>query len=82
MLDYPNIVHPKTDSLRFILGGKDENRYPAFNGQFTKVVYSDENGAFIDDYEELENYIKKIGCVPALENNAYRRKIIGDDVDV
>jgi hypothetical protein len=27
-----NVKHPETDYLRFILGGKDANRYPGFNG--------------------------------------------------
>lgn len=43
-----NVVHPEISYLRFILGGKDENRYPAFNGQFTKILYSYKDGVFID----------------------------------
>jgi hypothetical protein len=36
-----NVLNPKSDYLRFILGGKDDNRYPAFNGVFFRVIYSD-----------------------------------------
>jgi len=42
------VVHPGTNYLRFILGGRDDDRYPGFNGLFTLVSYSDQKGAFID----------------------------------
>ena len=35
-----SVSHAPTKVVRFVLGGMDENRYPAFNGVFTKVVYS------------------------------------------
>ena len=44
-----DVTNPTTEYLRFILGGKDENRYPAFNGIFVRVFYSHEEGAFIDN---------------------------------
>jgi hypothetical protein len=36
-----SVTHPKTNFLRFILGGKDADRFPGFNGLFTNVVYND-----------------------------------------
>jgi hypothetical protein len=27
-----DVTHPPTNYLRFILGGKDQDRYPGFNG--------------------------------------------------
>ena len=27
-----NVAHPKINYLKFVLGGKDNGRYPAFNG--------------------------------------------------
>lgn len=51
------VTHPKTNFLRFILGGKDANRYPAFNGQFTKVIYNDQVGAFLDTDKDLQALI-------------------------
>lgn len=59
-----NVVHPGTDYLRFILGGKDENRYPAFNGLFTRVVYSHEMGAFVDTMDEMNKLLKRDGTRP------------------
>jgi len=46
-----SISHAPTKVVRFILGGMDENRYPAFNGIFTKVVYSHQKGVFIDSFD-------------------------------
>lgn len=47
------------------MGGKDNNRYPAFNGLFTKVVYSTEMGAFVDTVEELSKYLEGLKPRPS-----------------
>lgn len=60
-----NAVNPKTNTLHFILGGRDENRYPAFNGLFTRVSYSHEVGAFVDSVAELKAYLEKQGKRPS-----------------
>lgn len=53
--------HALTKYLRFILGGKDENRYWAFNGQFAQVTFSTKDGAFVDKESLLESYLAKNG---------------------
>lgn len=45
--------------MRFILGGKDANRYPAFNGQLTGTVYSFKPGVFIPDVAKLKEFLAK-----------------------
>ena len=39
--------------MKFILGGYELNKYPAFNGLFKDIFLSLEEGAFIDDLKEL-----------------------------
>jgi hypothetical protein len=60
-----DVVHPSTEYLRFILGGRDENRYPGFNGLFTRVFYSIEDGAFVDSVEQLNSFLKLQGPRPS-----------------
>jgi len=44
------ITHQPTKSVRFVLGGNDEGRYPGFNGLFTSVTFGTSN-AFIGTME-------------------------------
>jgi len=37
----------------------DDKRYPAFNGVFTKITYSNEIGVFVDSADKLS-----VGVVP------------------
>lgn len=46
-----SVVHPKTDYLRFTVSGSDNGRYPSFNGQFTKIAFNTQKGAFISSSE-------------------------------
>lgn len=46
--------------MKFILGGRDQERYPGFNGIFTKILYSNEKGAFVDDIENYNEILKKV----------------------
>jgi hypothetical protein len=50
--------------LRFVLGGNDNNRYPAFNGQFSRPVFRIGYGAFIDEVSELNKYALSCNPVP------------------
>lgn len=51
----------------------DNNRYPAFNGVFTKVTYSHEKGAFI---ETLDGLKPRIGIVPNYDTPAFNKKVL------
>lgn len=44
--------------LRFIFGGTDQNRYPAFNGVFTKITFGLKVGTFMMTSEELQLKLK------------------------
>ena len=59
-----NVIHPDINYLRFILGGKDENRYPAFNGLFTKIFYQWTPGIFIEDDKEINEFLESIAPRP------------------
>jgi hypothetical protein len=48
-----DVEHPNTNYLRLIVGGNDANRYPGFNGQFFRISYSNEKGAFVNDFDGL-----------------------------
>ena len=59
-----NVIHPSVSYLKFILGGKDNNKYPGFNGLFTKIIYSHKEGVFIDELSEFKEYLESIGPNP------------------
>jgi len=50
--------------LKFVLAGKDLNRYPGFNGVFRNVVYSVSKGAFVNDLEGLKRVIADTEPLP------------------
>lgn len=78
-----SVSHPKTSFLRFILGGRDANRYPGFNGLFTRVMYSDKVGAFIDAEKDLAKLEKLYNDIPSSTlDNLYNREIVSDQLDV
>jgi len=54
-----DVSHPVAQQLTFVLGGTNLNRYPGFNGQFSGVVYSTKDGAFVDNLEQLNAKIPK-----------------------
>lgn len=58
-----DVTHPIANTLKLFLAGNNLNRYPAFNGQFRDVVYSIQNGAFVDNLEGLKTKIP--GVVPS-----------------
>lgn len=45
--------------LRFILGGMNLGRYPAFNGQFKNIIHSVGKGAFVDTLEDVNNKLEE-----------------------
>jgi hypothetical protein len=51
------------------LGGKDQDRYQGFNGQFLKVFYSDKKGAFVNSLSDLEEVLVFKGKQPTSEWN-------------
>jgi hypothetical protein len=53
----------------------DNNRYPGFNGVFTKVSYSHEKGAFIDSLDAVK---PRIGIVPEIETPSSNKKLVAD----
>ncbi|CAD8140693.1 unnamed protein product [Paramecium octaurelia] len=70
------VVHPTTQSVRFILGGMDEKRYPAFNGVFTKVTYSHQVGVFVDSVDKLQ-----AGVIPQVPVDLSNTKIIENPIE-
>ena len=64
--------------MRFVLGGMDENRYPAFNGLFSKVVYSQKKGAFIDSVNQPKDLH---GVVPEFSVPLTNNKAVAGVID-
>jgi hypothetical protein len=52
-----DVTHPVPIKFRFVVGGQDLNKYPAFNGQIQNLVYSLKDGAFVDN---LDGLLKKL----------------------
>lgn len=53
------VTHPATKYMKFVLGGKDNNRYPAFNGLLTGVVHSTKPGVYIGTVEAFKSFFSK-----------------------
>lgn len=68
--------------MNFILGGNDEKRYPGFNGQFYRPVFSQIKGAYIDKIEEVTDFLKDQGKIPVTEwNRVVTNKIVNLPLD-
>lgn len=70
-----DVEHPYTQQLKFVLGGRDLNKYPAFNGVFAQIIYSVENGAFISDLNELNELSRGFQIQPQKQKSV---EIIND----
>lgn len=57
--------HPATKIVRFILGGNDEKRYPAFNGLFQSVFFSARPGAYLGSAPQVAKFVNDNGGVPS-----------------
>ncbi|CAD8155329.1 unnamed protein product [Paramecium pentaurelia] len=42
------VSNPSTNWVRFTISGKDQNRYPGFNGSFQQIYFSTNQGVFLD----------------------------------
>lgn len=56
----------------------DENRYPAFNGIFKGVVYSNKKGAFIEAAAELKTFQ---GNVPDVSTQFSNTKVLAGQTE-
>lgn len=55
------VVHPVMKYFRLIIGGSDEKRYPAFNGQITKILIGSKRGAFVESEGQLIELLADLG---------------------
>lgn len=52
-----DVLHPVTKKVRLVIGGTDQKRYPGFNGEIIRIVYSDKVGAYLSSSEQLNKLL-------------------------
>jgi hypothetical protein len=56
-------AHPNINAFAFWLGGKQFS-YPSFNGQYFRVTFKINPGAFIDSMDDFKTYLNNVGQFP------------------
>jgi hypothetical protein len=76
------VAHQPTKVVRFILGGTDEKRYPAFNGLLTQVSFNAKAGAYIGTIDGAKKFIETYSPKPNIAvNELVSNPIVADEVE-
>ncbi|CAD8058815.1 unnamed protein product [Paramecium sonneborni] len=75
-----NVLHTKSKYLRFLVGGKDNNQYPGFNGQFSSIFLSTNQGVFIPSLDKFIDSFKTVKIPTQDFESIFRVQLIDQEI--
>jgi hypothetical protein len=74
-----DVDHPVPAFLRFVLGGMNLGRYPAFNGLFRNIIFGVGKGSFLDTPTDIARKLDEQKPLPATNWNRIVSVKVNDD---